>query len=98
MGPGFVCWPTEATLVARLVGRVRNEKTPAEGISVIRPYTAQSPYTRRTPQCRCGRRPRVGDWSTLTAGTSGDERSLYGEPAALLRDTGRMRPFDAALL
>lgn len=39
----------------------------------------------------------VGDWTTLTDSHDGD-MELYGELASFLRDTGRMREFDAALL
>jgi hypothetical protein len=40
----------------------------------------------------------VGDWTTLTDDSHDGDRELYGELASFLRDTGRMREFDAALL
>ena len=42
----------------------------------------------------------VGDWATLAESPEGreDASGLYGELASPLRDTGRMRGFDAGLL
>ncbi len=40
----------------------------------------------------------VGDWTTLTDDSHDGDIKLYDKLASFLRDTGRMREFDAALL